>query len=784
MSVHTDRFEFLETRYNDNIDRYSASLDAHYSQIPDLESNLIMAYDEVLSRLGIESSLEDLVKQDLGRNLHILQSVVGDDEYTTTDSVATGPALIGFGPVINGIKLSWKDSGISHYVGNYAEGWVLSPPSAESTFEVTHRRHARSGVPFTLDMVKLKLLSPVRKQSQAWDLDLESKLEHLAEIAGWTDRSWFTYDYHQMTLLLATAIFDFEDAITFPYLFKTEGGCGGAPPYGNLDTAYSALHYYTRGKSRRSILGVMEEAVAVNIGTLAPKDTFFLRNSHLANMGDKVWLRYESAYRTLLEQGGLSKSEVNDLLRAEETELLPDYLKCLGTEIEPHSFAVGAALSSLRKEGLLMSEMDVKTALEAQRRNEAILGDKPIGLLNKEIQEELAAFRGKHLKVLSQISEIDPAIREGLKSRGLMMPEGPGLDFKHLAGSYYSMRTEEYSRYSSLFYTDAIRVFKTREVREVLEAHSMAIRADFARTESVPRVVHQFLEENSEERSRRKRIHDWFESAPLETLLYNPLPPGVGTDDDRIVRSILHCQETATPSDYDCMAVIMFSGDRQLARITSSQMKMRMDKPFRLVQLDRSLYTRVCLEGVREFSRCGPLKENQRPSFMPKSDYVEYWNYILKRRWPLPASIIEQTKTMFFNLGPKARILYHVEYDYPNMERGLDTIRVDPRTGTVEEYGGGYLERRTLQSFAEHDCWAKQDLDSIYSWVDFDIVRSKRIYPLGRKGVRPDRIYGFDPMSSESYRRINSWRRDTSSFVRPGQERRRSSFLTVSSLAS
>jgi len=780
MSNITDRFAFLEMRYDDNVNRFSHSLERHYLSIPGLEDNLIKVYDETCDQLGLVDRMSTLVERDKGRDLHLIQSDVGDDEYTTTDSLSLGPALIGFGPMINGIKLSWKDSGISHYVGNYAEGWVISPPSAEATFEVTNRRHARTGVPFTLDMVKLKLLSPVRKQSQTWELDLESKLEHLAEIAGWTDRNWFTYDFHQMSLILATSVFDFEDAVTFPYLYKTEGGCGGIPPYGNLDTAYGAMHFYTRGKSKSSILGLMEESVAVNLGSLQPKDTFFLRNSHLASMGDKVWLRYESAYRSILDQGGLTKVEAEDLLKGQETNLLPDYLKVLGTEVEPESFVVGAALSALRKEGLLMSEMDVKTALESQRRNAAILGDEPIGILNERIKEELSLFKGKHLKVLSQISEIDPAIRQGLAARGMLMPRTPGEVYRNLTAAYYSMRSEEYSRYSTLFYTDAIRVFKTTEVREVLEAHSMAVRADFARTETVPKIVQQFLEENQEERIRRTQVHEWFNSRPLSELLYNPLPPGVGGDDDRIVRSIQDVYQRHDKQEFEAMAVILFSGDKQLARITSSQMKRLCNKPFRLIALDRSMYTMVCLEGVQEYSQIHPrLGVSERPPRARGKGAVMYYNYLMKRLWPLPESIVEQTMSEFLG-RVSGRVLFHVEYDYPNMERGLDTIRVDPRTCTVEEYGGGYLERRTLRSFAEYDCWAKQELETIYSWSDFDIVRSKRIYPLGKRRVRMDRIYGFDPLSVDHYRRIDSWVSTTSKSGRPSVGRRSSSTYSVS----
>jgi len=759
-------FDKLEHIYDNNCVVYSPSLEEHYLQIAGLEDQLTESYSEVLRRLGMSDDLPSLIERDRNRDLHYIKSIVGDDEYTTTDSLSLGPALIGFGPVINGIKLSGKDAGISHYLGNYAEGWVITPPNAEATFEATNRRHARSGVPFTLDMVKLKYLSPVRKQSPGWELDLESKLEQLAEIAGWTDRSWFTYDYHQMALLLANAIFDFEDARTFPYLFKTEGGCGGAPPYGNLDTVYSALFHYTRGKSRRGILGVMEESVAVNTGSVAPKDTFFLRNSHLANMGDKTWLRYESAYRSLLEQNSIGRSEANDLLREQETQVLPDYIKNLGVEIEPHSYVVGASLSSLRKEGLIMSEMDVKAALDNKVRQAAILGDEPIGLLNKRLKEEAAAFRGKHLKILSQISDIDPTIRSGLRARGMLMPDAPDTSFRELCTAYYSMRTEEYSRYSTLYYTDTIRVFKTSEVQSYIEGPESAVKHDFAASVSFPQEwTKPFLEENSEERLRRGRVHDWFNSAPLSELLYKPLPPGIGTDDDRIARSVLDTV-SRVGSDERCDSVItlLFSGDRQLARITVNQVRGNVEKSYRLLAFDRSAYVRICLSGVQErnwISSQGRLRDDTWKTLRPSNVRMYYYNYILKSMWPFPPSICGQVEELIRETSRTNRALVHVEYDFPNMERGLDHIRIEPSTGTVEEYGGGFLERRTLRSFGQQ-CWTKDSLDTIYKWPDFEIVRSRRHYPWKGR-VREDRIIGFDPVKPRSYSFVESWRKQNAS---------------------
>jgi len=118
--------------------------------------------------------------------LEYILSAVGDDEHTTTESQSMGPLLIVAGPRISKVKLSLKDTGISRTIGNYAEGWILVPPTAESSFESVNRRHLCEGVLFVLDGVKLKLISPVRKMSQL-DLDMESKMRKVSETASWVN---------------------------------------------------------------------------------------------------------------------------------------------------------------------------------------------------------------------------------------------------------------------------------------------------------------------------------------------------------------------------------------------------------------------------------------------------------------------------------------------------------------------------------------------------------------------------------------------------------------------
>lgn len=110
-------------------------------------------------RIPKHDCVGSLFEKDRGKTIHFVQSVVGDDETNTTNSYAFGPVIIGTGPVICGIKVSWKDTGCSKYLSNYAEGWTLTPINGESTFEAVSR-HAGNGVPFVLDPVKGKRIEP------------------------------------------------------------------------------------------------------------------------------------------------------------------------------------------------------------------------------------------------------------------------------------------------------------------------------------------------------------------------------------------------------------------------------------------------------------------------------------------------------------------------------------------------------------------------------------------------------------------------------------------------
>lgn len=95
--------------------------------------------------------------------------------------------------------------GLSQILTNYAEEWHLLPPTIWSTFDGSTQYFKNEALGMVLDPVRVKDLSPVRKQS-GLETDLSSKFKSLAARAQWSDPAWLTYDNHQLSLILAMAI--------------------------------------------------------------------------------------------------------------------------------------------------------------------------------------------------------------------------------------------------------------------------------------------------------------------------------------------------------------------------------------------------------------------------------------------------------------------------------------------------------------------------------------------------------------------------------------------------
>jgi hypothetical protein len=689
----------------------------HAFESPELDlPNVIReGYDSISAQLELEQTFEtDKASIDNNGVFHYIQSIVGDDEDTTTDCPVLGPLLLSVGPLLLGIKLSAKDCGISRYISNFAEGWTLIPPSIESSFEAVNRRHRGTGVAIVLDPPKLKHLSPVRKQSQLWELDLESKISSIAKAAGWTNKSWFTYDYHQMSYLMATAIFDFEDSIKFPYLYQTEGGCGGLPPYGNLETAYSAMHYYCRGRARKGILGIMTESYLVNIGYMSPKDTFFLRSSHLALMGDKAWLKYETAYRSLLTEDA-TPLDIKDLLNS-ELDPIPEDLRLMGQEVMPNSFIEGHSISLLREQGYLMTELDIRSTLNSIERERAIGGSEPMRVVLEKLDSNYRLYKSNHLKLLSEISSSNRLVKTDLSDRLGAIPETFSPELLEVLRNYYSIRSASYSRFSSFFYTDAVRVFKTEDVKAYFQRNRSALLNDFGQDLDIRPNI--FLDENYSLRADQQIISDWFNSDSLNNLLNRPLPPGLGVDDYRVVTTAIYDAITASEGKeyFNTIFIILFSSDRQLGDVLNEMLKYSFkDHKTICLTIRADTYVNLCLNGYK-YQRL-PNGANRR---YYSGNWPMFFNYLTRRDEPIPEIFLKEClRRNHASTQLLGRVLMKVEYDYPNLERLLENYKPGANR-ELERVDGGFLSKNTLETFRARQLnWSATPIAEIYDWAEF-----------------------------------------------------------------
>jgi hypothetical protein len=693
-------------------------------------------------------SLDDAIAEDQRDNTdkYMIQSVVGDDEETTSDSASLGPLLIVTGPVISRVKLSEKDTGISKEIGNYAEGWILMPPTAESTFEAVNRRHVRNGVPYTLDGVKLKLTSAVRKQS-ILETDLESKIRKVCEHASWVNPNWFTYDYHQMMILLAVNTFDFRDSRSFPYLFGTEGGCGGLPPYGNPDTTMSAIHAFHKGKAKRTIYGLMQESYDCHIGVTKPNETFFIRSSHIAQMGDKAWLTYDQVYRSLLK-GTTSTHAKHKLNVLADKDSLPADLLEKGAEISPESTVIGTALSHLREDSFIMTELDVKMFLENEKKISALSGNVPYEKILEDIKKEKEAYKSNSWKVLGRLSELFT----GEEYRSLAaIEELPSLveDYSskwEIMRNYYAMRSERHAYFTSFSYTDAIRVFKTSDVLDYVRRKGNVLRTDIA-YQVDPALHTAFLTDIVAERLRKESVFQWLNSADLEELLKQPLPPGVGPDDPRIYLQFLKELDDLTVEECNMAppVFIVVTGDTRMCQsIYQKYIAVHGDKKFVLLQIKPMQYISLCLENLKEISL----------NYKTKEEGIVLWNYITGVHFSLNPRAMSDIRLIVRKTYPGQLFKPIVEYDYPNLERSIEPTRFDPSTNTVAVQNGGFLSATFLNHLHKTVSWSTLPVREIKKWPDFNrsLVTRYSMKGISRLGSWVNR-----PNRPELYRAISSW---------------------------
>jgi hypothetical protein len=385
-----------------------------------------------------------------------------------------------------------------------------------------------------------------------------------------------------------------------------------------------------------------------------------------------------------------------------------------------------------------MTEVDVKLLEQKIEKERSVFGTKPIGDLLLEQEESSRLFKSQSWKLLTQLYEGSKEIRK--KIDGLLGSIGDSYEqFSSLAEAYYRLRGDHNAQFTSFFYTDTIRVFKTKDVQDVFGMKKPQLAEDFSQSELIPR-FRSMPVETIPERVARDEVESWLDSGDLNEILKNPLPTGIGTDDARILNEI-----AATPvNNVTGHVSVILTDDSGLVRSAAATLKTR---PWGkrttavVAQLRRNDYTAICLQGVRESYEM-QLSGETRP---PRIHAVPYYNYILKEMWLLPERAVAGIRDMIPGSWQK-RVECRLYYDVPNLERGLERTRYRPETNTITVLSGGCLSRTTVDSLPRSQAWSELPMSHISGWDDFSMSKRMTLHArdvkirVGAYVHRPERV--------------------------------------------
>jgi hypothetical protein len=690
-----------------------------------------------------------LLGENFPKKIHAIRSMVGDDETITSNSLAYCVLCIIVGPIISRIKVSWEDAQVNQDLFNYAEGWILLPPSMDSSFEAVTKYARGDGVPFVLDPVRFRNLSAVRKQSDM-ENDLPSKFRNLAESAAWTNPSWFTWDLHQLALLIGIEIFDFMRSNIFPYMFHWEGGCGGAPPWNNLLTASAAIFRYKKGRASKGILGVMTDANLLHGGEISPGDALFTKNLNIALSGDTRWLTIRSELenrRNAAEELGL-EYEPNLNTNAEE---IPAVLMSESEVIHPKDALTGVVVSFLREKSYLTTEMDLVSRLQDRKRLDAIWGSIPLREIENQIDVRKKEVKESYLETLSILAKVSTPNSKTSRILADIEDSFSAASLNQMA-RYYRMRVEQATYFTSFIYNEQVRIFKTSNVEEYFSRGTSSLRDGFCESiQSLYRPDFRRTIELPDDKKNFDQIETWLLSDSLKNLFSQPIPPGIGPDDARITREAYLNLQGMFRQGIEGVLILIISSDRKMCSACQQVLANAFpDKVIRVNSLPIRDYVSWCLS-----------EQVYRPGAFTRDRWIleeKIYNPIVKDKVPVHGPLrdaLQREMDFFFNCRSKK---FRVYYDYPNINRTLKRFKIDEKTQLLHEYSGGFLSR----SYVENDpIFARRELESIHQVTDFDYLKKKVV---GKISKRPAGVYSAKLGDYVS----RSWVRGDSVLPEPG----------------
>jgi hypothetical protein len=487
-------------------------------------------------------------------------------------------------------------------------------------------------------------------------MDLESKYSLLFKAADWVDTDWFTYDYAQLSLVLATCIFDFSRARIFPYLYKTEGGCGGKPPWNNVQTALCGLKFFNKGKSTKSVLALMDECYNISNFKIKPSEALYINASHYAQAGNEKLSQISNAKRYLKSFDTEHRMEILESCRGADS--LPPELLEKSVIVEVKDKLLGSAIAEMRKNGLVMTELDVQLKQLGRLKFSDLLKDENMGSVRKRREKEKEEIKRNGFAQIAKFSQVDSLLKN-IEEQAIS-----------IMAKYYRLKTD-ISDMSSLTYAGILRVFKTADVEEYFRQHSFGLSDEIITGISMLQNQNLNLKTNRARSDLSYQI-EWMTSGTLSELFEGEVPPSLGSDDARLGRKLLRFLRQTELGEYPVVIVII-TGDKDLIMSLNKLIKRR----------DVSVVGCSVIDYIRDCQK------------LASASKVKVFNFLRGQETGMPGiERLIRSSASWFQIP---RIGYKILFDYPNVNRDLLGYKAQ-KGNQIGKISGGFLKRRTAQT--------------------------------------------------------------------------------------
>jgi hypothetical protein len=333
-----------------------------------------------------------------------------------------------------------------------------------------------------------------------------------------------------MSYLLGSLVLDWTGDELFPFLYGEDMGCGGLPPWGNLETARLSAYHFRRGKVKESVIGIMEEAISVFMGVMPHEEMIFMTAARAA-MVDKGSAKKALEPVLAMREEGLNRIGISDLVSALRGDPLEQKFVDIAFEVDARDSITGSILASARRRGLIMTELDLRLLLATHERNKLLLGNTPVKEVLAEYEGIEQNLRKKGLNlirgIMTNFEYFDKRAQERLK---------PNVGWEILP-QYYRTRKGYFAIDSSLSYGGMMRIFRKEDVRTLMNQYENIGNA-------IIRPYQKALEQSyfpvfDDEKVNYNQLKTWLSSVRMGEPFTN-IPEGFTTGDTIILNEIVN----------------------------------------------------------------------------------------------------------------------------------------------------------------------------------------------------------------------------------------------------